>query len=129
MPRPNILLLQSDEHSYRFLSARTREKGGEPCHPPTLDGLIAEGAHFESAYCQMPLCSPSRIAMLSGRPAPRAGACARALVGAAGVARLGLGICPMFRFLTFFEYNLNLIIILQIYFKFDIIDILIKIYN
>ncbi|MDE0961698.1 MAG: sulfatase-like hydrolase/transferase [Candidatus Latescibacteria bacterium] len=74
MPRPNILLLQSDEHSYRFLSARPREKGGEPCHTPTLDGLIAQGAHFESAYCQMPLCSPSRIAMLSGRHAHRAGA-------------------------------------------------------
>ena len=74
MPRPNILLLQSDEHSYRFLSARSRENGGEPCRTPTLDGLIAQGAHFESAYCQMPLCSPSRIAMLSGQHSHRCGA-------------------------------------------------------
>ena len=74
MTRPNILLLQSDEHSYRFLSARSHAQGGEPCHTPTLDRLIAQGAHFESAYCQMPLCSPSRIAMLCGRHSHRCGA-------------------------------------------------------
>ena len=72
--RPNILLLHSDEHSFRFLSSRPRERGGEPCHTPTLDGLLARGAHFESASCQMPLCSPSRIAMLCGRHPHRCGA-------------------------------------------------------
>ena len=72
--RPNILFLHSDEHSYRFLSSRPREKGGEPCHTPTLDGLVARGVHFESTYCQMPLCSPSRIAMLCGRHSHRCGA-------------------------------------------------------
>jgi choline-sulfatase len=65
----NILFLLSDEHSYRFLSARSRERGGEPCQTPTLDGLIERGAHFETAYCQFPICVPSRVAMLSGRPA------------------------------------------------------------
>jgi len=68
MSRPNILFLLSDEHSYRFLSARPSERGGEPCHTPTLDGLIERGAYFETAYCQYPLCVPSRVAMLSGRP-------------------------------------------------------------
>ena len=58
---PNILILHSDEHSFRFLSARSREQGGEPCHTPTLDGLIAKGVNFDAAYCQMPLCTPSRI--------------------------------------------------------------------
>jgi len=72
--RPNILLLQSDEHSYRFLSARTPKDGGEPCRTPTLDALIAQGTHFETAYCQMPLCSPSRISMLCGRHSHRCGA-------------------------------------------------------
>ena len=66
--KPNILFLLSDEHSYRFLSARSRKNGGEPCRTPTLDGLIERGAHFETAYCQYPLCVPSRVAMLSGRP-------------------------------------------------------------
>lgn len=71
---PNILLLQSDEHSYRFLSKQSPTEGGEPCHTPTLDGLIDHGTHFSTAYCQMPLCSPSRISMLCGRHAHRCGA-------------------------------------------------------
>ena len=78
--RPNILFLHSDEHSYRCLSSRPREKGGEPCHTPTLDGLVARGVHFESTYCQMPLCSPSRIAMLgaaTARPAAHRSTTAR----------------------------------------------------
>lgn len=66
--RPHILFLLSDEHSYRFLSCRSGERGGEPCQTPTLDGLIEQGAHFETAYCQYPLCVPSRVAILSGRP-------------------------------------------------------------
>lgn len=65
---PNILFLLSDEHSYRFLSARPESRGGEPCRTPVLDGLIARGTHFETAYCQYPLCVPSRVGMLSGRP-------------------------------------------------------------
>lgn len=65
--RPNILFLLSDEHSFRFLSARSAEQGGEPCRTPTLDGLIQQGCHFDAAYCQMPLCVPSRIGLLSGR--------------------------------------------------------------
>lgn len=72
--RPNILVLHSDEHSFRFLSARSRERGGEPCQTPTLDGLIAQGVNFDAAYCQMPLCTPSRISMLTGRHSHRCGA-------------------------------------------------------
>ncbi|MBT4612661.1 MAG: sulfatase-like hydrolase/transferase, partial [Gemmatimonadetes bacterium] len=72
--RPNILFLLSDEHSYRFLSSRSRQEGGEPCHTPTLDGLVDQGAFFSEASCQMPLCTPSRIAMLAGRHSHRAGA-------------------------------------------------------
>ena len=72
--RPNVLILHSDEHSFRFLSARPRARGGEPCQTPVLDDLIARGVHFDAAYCQMPLCTPSRIAMLTGRHAHRCGA-------------------------------------------------------
>lgn len=72
--RPNVLILHSDEHSFRFLSARSRARGGEPCQTPVLDDLIARGVHFDAAYCQMPLCTPSRIAMLTGRHAHRCGA-------------------------------------------------------
>jgi choline-sulfatase len=70
----NILLLLSDEHSFRFLSARESRRGGEPCHTPTLDRLIDQGANCDAAYCQMPLCTPSRMSMLTGRHSHRCGA-------------------------------------------------------
>ena len=66
MSRPNILFLFSDEHSYRCLSLLDSQTG-EPVHTPTLDSLAARGAYFSSAYCQSPLCTPSRICLLTGR--------------------------------------------------------------
>lgn len=72
--KPNILFLHSDEHSFRYLSARSRERGGEPVQTPALDGLVERGVHFDAAYCQMPLCTPSRISMLTGRHSHRCGA-------------------------------------------------------
>jgi len=72
--RPNILFLLSDEHSFRCLSSRPASRGGEPCHTPALDSLAARGVSFDAAYSQMPLCTPSRIAMLTGRHSHRCGA-------------------------------------------------------
>ena len=66
MKRPNILLLLSDEHSFRFLGTRRGEPAGEPALTPSLDALVAGGTHFTDAYCQMPLCTPSRISLLTG---------------------------------------------------------------
>ena len=74
MPDLNVLFLLSDEHSFRFLSARDADRGGEPCNTPAIDSLIARGANCDAAYCQMPLCTPSRIAMLTGRHSHRCGA-------------------------------------------------------
>ena len=39
MNRPNILLLFSDEHSFRFMGHVSAENGGEPIRTPTFDGL------------------------------------------------------------------------------------------
>ncbi len=78
--QPNILFIHSDEHSFRYMSSRPHERGGEPCRTPTLDGLIDRGTHFDAAYCQMPLCTPSRISMLTGRHSHRCGAWGNASV-------------------------------------------------
>lgn len=72
--RPNILILMSDEHSFRFLGHRARHGDGESVHTPTLDGLAERGTVFETAYCQYPLCTPSRMCFLTGRHAHRCGA-------------------------------------------------------
>jgi choline-sulfatase len=66
--------LLSDEHSFRFFSYLTREEGGEPARTPTLDRLALGGAAFDAAYCAMPLCTPSRYCLWTGRDQERCGA-------------------------------------------------------
>lgn len=72
--QPNVLLLLSDEHSFRCFGHRDREDGGEPVSTPTFDALASSSTSFENAYCSMPLCAPSRLCLLTGREANRAGA-------------------------------------------------------
>lgn len=72
--RPNFLLLLSDQHSFRYLGHRESENGGEPVRTPTFDELAASGVSFERTYCAMPLCTPSRLCLLTGRNVRNAGA-------------------------------------------------------
>jgi arylsulfatase A-like enzyme len=61
--RPNILWLLSDQHRADVIGA-----AGHPVvRTPRLDALAASGTLFEDAYCQGPLCMPSRASMLTGR--------------------------------------------------------------
>ncbi len=74
MKQPNILFLLSDEHSHRFMGHVPRAAGGEEADTPTFDRLASEGTVFTDAYCQMPLCTPSRISLLTGLEVRRSGA-------------------------------------------------------
>lgn len=70
----NVLLLMSDQHSYRHIGRRDRENGGEPVSTPAFDELAESSVAFDNAYCPTPLCTPSRLSMLTGREPQNAGA-------------------------------------------------------
>ncbi len=70
MGKPNILLFMVDQLTAFVLSAY----GGAVCKTPNIDRLAARGTVFENAYCNYPLCAPSRFSMMSGRLPSRIGA-------------------------------------------------------
>jgi len=67
---PNVLLIQADQLTAFALAAY----GNPVCRTPEIDRLAEEGVVFEQAYCNFPLCAPSRFSMMTGLLASRIGA-------------------------------------------------------
>lgn len=62
-PRPNILLLISDDQSWLHTGA----SGCKAVRTPNFDRVSAEGVRFTHAFAASPGCAPSRGAILSGQ--------------------------------------------------------------
>jgi arylsulfatase A-like enzyme len=62
MPR-NVLFIMCDQLRWDYLSCYGHLK----LHTPNIDSLAARGVRFDNAYCQAPLCGPSRASFYTGR--------------------------------------------------------------
>ena len=60
--RPNIVLIMADDMGYECVGAN----GSTFYKTPNLDRLAAGGIRFEHAYSQ-PICTPSRVQIMTGR--------------------------------------------------------------
>lgn len=63
MDRPNILWLCTDQQRFDTIGSL----GNSRIRTPNIDGLVKNGVAFTQAYCQSPVCSPSRASFLTGR--------------------------------------------------------------
>ncbi|MCR5781626.1 MAG: sulfatase-like hydrolase/transferase [Clostridia bacterium] len=62
MPKPNILIINPDQMRADAL----HHLGSQASHTPVFDELAAEGVSFSNAFCQNPVCVPSRCSFMTG---------------------------------------------------------------
>lgn len=60
--RPNIVVILADDLGYETIGSY----GGTSYQTPALDRMAAAGMRFNNAYAH-PLCTPSRVALMTGR--------------------------------------------------------------
>ena len=61
--RPNLLYIMSDDLGYGDLGITGRTDYATP----VLDALAREGVRLTQAYCAAPVCTPTRVALNTGR--------------------------------------------------------------
>lgn len=62
MNRPNILWYCTDQQRFDTIGAL----GNPHVQTPTLDQLVEQGVAMTHAYCQSPICTPSRSSLMTG---------------------------------------------------------------
>ncbi|MFV9654142.1 choline-sulfatase [Pseudomonas sp. NY15366] len=71
MKRPNILFIMADQMAAPILPLHD---AASPVQMPHLMKLAEQAVVFDSAYCNSPLCAPSRFTLVSGRLPSQIGA-------------------------------------------------------
>ena len=61
--RPNIIYIMTDDMGYGDLSSY----GNKKFSTPNLDKLASQGMKFINAYSAAPLCTPTRVGLMTGR--------------------------------------------------------------
>jgi len=67
---PNIILITTDQQRFDSIGIN----GSSFMNTPNLDRLGRQGARFTRAYCPNPVCTPSRVSMMTGNHISRHGA-------------------------------------------------------
>ena len=62
-PNRNIIIILNEDHGQWALSSY----GNRDVNTPTLDYLARTGVQMENAFTPIPVCSPSRACLLTGR--------------------------------------------------------------
>jgi arylsulfatase A-like enzyme len=69
--RPNIVLMLADDQGWNGTSVAMHPdvpgSKGDVFRTPNLEKLAAQGMRFSAAYAPAPVCSPTRISILTGR--------------------------------------------------------------
>jgi iduronate 2-sulfatase len=60
--KPNVLFIIADDLTATAVSAYENKA----CKTPNIDKLASEGVQYSKAYCQYPVCGPSRASFMSG---------------------------------------------------------------
>ena len=61
--RPNFLFIMADQ----LAAPALRAYGDQIVRAPAIDSLANQGVVFENAYCNLPMCGPSRASMHAGK--------------------------------------------------------------
>ncbi len=73
--RPNLLIVQTDEHNFRTLGCYRKQLSYDQAHvwgrgvrveTPHIDSLASEGAICTRFYAASPVCTPSRASLMTG---------------------------------------------------------------
>jgi N-acetylgalactosamine-6-sulfatase len=62
-PKPNIIFIYADDWGYEDIGIH----GSTFCKTPNLDKMAKEGMDFQNFSVSNPVCSPSRVAVMTGQ--------------------------------------------------------------